>query len=388
MNVHVAGLATQLRQRLATRLARTGTLRAPRLREAVETVPRELFLGDRVYRRVSGEGGTGWEPITPVDPQWLDLAHEDRDWVTWLDDGEETAPNLITGGRPVATAAQPGLTVHMLESLRAGEGHKVLEIGTGMGYSTALLCELVGSHLVTTVEVDPNVAGRAEQALHRAGYEPTILVRDGLTGHAEGAPYDRILAKFPVRRIPSLWLEQTRRGGVLVAVLSGWLGGPALTRITLTGPDTAEGEFFSDALPYLAARPQISPPPIGELPSRDTGEQRDAQYGAEVFDDPMTRWLVQLAAPNARHVATEGPAAGHCLVDQETGSWAWLIREDDRWIVRQGGDQRLWDRVEETLTLWRRAGRPGQHVFRLRITRGEQLVFLPGLPSMRWALPK
>src|SRR5690606_6967941 len=103
----------------------------------------------------------------------------------------------ITGGRPVATAAQPGLTVHMLESLRAGEGHKVLEIGTGMGYSTALLCELVGSHLVTTVEVDPNVAGRAEQALHRAGYEPTILVRDGLTRHAEGAPYARRRAKFP-----------------------------------------------------------------------------------------------------------------------------------------------------------------------------------------------
>lgn len=201
-------------------------------------------------------------------------------------------------------------------------------------------------------------------------------------------PYDRVIATCSVRRIPSAWLTQSRPGGIILVTVSGWLYGSALARLTVTGPDSAEGEFLPGTVSFMQARPHAAPP-IGRLPSQDAGEQRRAVFGAEIFTDWTPLWIAQLAAPGVQRmtVSTDGAPAAHCLLDREARSWAWLIPgEHGTWSVRQGGPCRLWDRVEAALTAWHDAGRPPQQAFRLGITCGEQRVFLPGT-GLSWPLP-
>ncbi|MEU1815327.1 methyltransferase domain-containing protein [Streptomyces roseifaciens] len=110
----------------------------------------------------------------------------------------------------------PGLVFSMLADLDVGEGHRVLEIGTGTGWNAALLAHRVGpSGSVVTVEVDGTVASAGREALRRAGLGPAVraLHRDGLLGFPERAPYDRGIATCGLRTLPFAWVEQTRRAG-------------------------------------------------------------------------------------------------------------------------------------------------------------------------------
>jgi protein-L-isoaspartate O-methyltransferase len=94
----------------------------------------------------------------------------------------------------------------------------VLEIGTGTGWNAALLCKRVGKRgRVVSIEVDPLIAQAAWSALARAGYSPLVITADGVDGHPDGAPYDRVLATAAVREIvPRAWLGQTRPDGIIV----------------------------------------------------------------------------------------------------------------------------------------------------------------------------
>jgi hypothetical protein len=95
----------------------------------------------------------------------------------------------------------------MIEHLGLADGHQVLEIGTGTGYSSALMCHRLGEDNVTTVEVDPEVAERADLALESAGFSTWTVTGDGLLGHPRRAPYDRVIATCAVRRIPYTWIR-------------------------------------------------------------------------------------------------------------------------------------------------------------------------------------
>src|SRR5690606_41396928 len=92
---------------------------------------------------------------------------------------------------------------------------KVLEIGTGSGYSTALMCHRLGSGSVTSIETDEGVARRAGHALTGAGHTPHLLVGDGRAGHPDGAPYE--IGRAPCRervesvRATGTHKQQTRR---------------------------------------------------------------------------------------------------------------------------------------------------------------------------------
>ncbi|WP_067171255.1 ATP-grasp peptide maturase system methyltransferase [Microtetraspora niveoalba] len=389
MNVRNDDIAAQLRRHLGAELTREGDLRTAEWRQSVEMVPREVFLGDHFFRRIDGASGTMWEPITPSDgKQWLSLAYENVTWVTQLDGQNTSAPSGPVAGAPTSSSTLPGLVVRMLEDLQVDDDSRVLEIGTGTGYSTALLAERLGADRVTSIEVDPHVADRAREALHRAGYRPRLVVGDGLVGHEEGGPYDRVIATCSVRYIPAAWLVQARRGGIVLATLSGWLFGSGLARLTVTGPSSAEGEFLPGTVSFMSARPHAGPP-LGELPDREDGEERAAVYGGEVLEEWTSRWIAQLAAPGAQQFSMryeDGPMT-HWLIDQAAGSWAWLAPAGDGWTVRQGGPRRLWDDIESAIGGWRRASSPPQQAFRIRITSGEQVVFLPGARTLRWVLP-
>lgn len=117
-------------------------------------------------------------PETTGKAKWLGLVYSDETWVTQFNghDIDWADPQPISNATPTSSSTMPSLVVRMLEDLGVQDGMKVLEIGTGTGYSTALLCHRLGSGSVTSIETDDGVARRARQALTGSGHFPDVLV--------------------------------------------------------------------------------------------------------------------------------------------------------------------------------------------------------------------
>ncbi|MEF9884575.1 ATP-grasp peptide maturase system methyltransferase [Streptomyces sp. P9-A4] len=368
-----------LREALADRLASDGHLRSPQWRQAVLDTPRHEFLRGGYFRRVDGVGPTGWEPVMPEDPTWLPAAYTDDSLVTQI--AGTIAPGDIQGRifrAPTSSSTMPGLVVRMLEELHVDDGTRVLEVGTGTGYSTALLRHRLGAGLVTSVEVDEEVSARSRIALGTTGHMPHLIVGDGLAGVPEGGPYDRIVATCGVLTIPPAWLAQTRPGGQILATVCGWMYSSELTRLTVGDDGTAHGRLLGGQVSFMPARPHL-PPPLGVLPDLARGEERETALGPDALDDWTARFVAQLAAPRAQRVriSVDGGEPDDVVLDVGAGSWAALHRDGGRWIVRQGGPDRLWDGIEDRVTRWRQDGSPGLERFRIAVTPDGQHITWP-----------
>lgn len=114
------------------------------------------------------------------------------------------------------TISQPSVIAEMLALADLFPGAKVLEIGTGSGYTGALTYELTRAP-VYTVERDPFLAQEAEKRLRALGYTQIhVFVRDGTEGLPEHAPFDRIIIHAAAPRVPPPLADQLKEGGVLV----------------------------------------------------------------------------------------------------------------------------------------------------------------------------
>ncbi|MDP4024295.1 methyltransferase domain-containing protein [Methylobacterium sp. NEAU 140] len=130
-----------------------------------------------------------------------------------------------------ASMTAPGTVAAMLAGLRVAPGQRVLEIGTGSGYVTALLARL-GAGAVLSLERYATLAGEAAARL--AGLPEVHVVRaDGLSPALPDGGFDRILVNGSVDAVPPHWLAALEPGGRLVAGLSG----PDGCRIAALGPD-------------------------------------------------------------------------------------------------------------------------------------------------------
>ena len=113
------------------------------------------------------------------------------------------------------TISQPYMVARMLELLRLGGTERVLEIGVGSGYQTALLCELV--HEVYGVERVTSLADVARRRLKDLGYRNAVVEAfDGSYGWSERAPFDGIVVAAAAPSIPTLLVDQLAEGGRLV----------------------------------------------------------------------------------------------------------------------------------------------------------------------------
>lgn len=114
------------------------------------------------------------------------------------------------------TISQPYMVALMTQELRLAGPERVLEIGTGSGYQTAILAELAAE--VVSVERIPLLAERARETLAAQGYgNVRICVGDGTVGWPDGAPYNRILVTAGAPDVPAALTEQLADGGILVA---------------------------------------------------------------------------------------------------------------------------------------------------------------------------
>ncbi len=377
----------ELRRRLADEITKQGSLTDPAWRAAVEATPREVFLADAVYRaRQDEQGLTFYEPLRRAqvgEREWLDLAYTNDTLVTQVDGIDAAAATGRVYGLPTSSSTLPSLVVRMLEAARIGDGDKVLEVGTGTGYSTAILSHRLGEENVTSIEIDPAVAARAKQALGNIGLAPTLVIGDGLDGHSGGAEYDRIVATCSVRTIPLQWLWQVRAGGTITTCLGGWMQGCGLVHLTAHDDGTATGHFTGETISYMLARPHSAPP----RPSffMHTGEQRPTNLDPTTLWSWTGRFLAQLAAPSAELL---GGGQQPILLDVATGSQAWTEPADGGgWTAHQHGPLRLWDAVENAFAEWRKLGEPGQDQFGLSISATEQRVWIGSPSGPSWLLP-
>jgi protein-L-isoaspartate(D-aspartate) O-methyltransferase len=124
----------------------------------------------------------------------------------------EDSPLPIGDGQ---TISQPYVVALMLESLQLTPNDKVLEVGTGSGYVTALLAELAAQ--VFSIERHPALAENARKVLAARGYSNVrVFTGDGTLGLPAAAPFDAILVSAAAPNLPSTLLTQLRDGGRMI----------------------------------------------------------------------------------------------------------------------------------------------------------------------------
>jgi protein-L-isoaspartate(D-aspartate) O-methyltransferase len=116
------------------------------------------------------------------------------------------------------TISQPFMVAVMTDLLDLQPGDKVLEVGTGLGYQTAILARLAGR--VWSVEIVEEFVTEAEARLELLGIQNAKLrVGDGSRGWAEHAPFDKILVAAAAKELPTALIGQLKPGGRLVMPL-------------------------------------------------------------------------------------------------------------------------------------------------------------------------
>ena len=113
------------------------------------------------------------------------------------------------------TISQPYLVAMMSEALRVEPGMRVLEIGTGSGYQTAVLCA-IGAR-VFSIEIRPHLAERASSILTEVGAEDVLLeIGNGFSGMEAHAPFDRIIVTASPPTVPPALVAQIKPDGEML----------------------------------------------------------------------------------------------------------------------------------------------------------------------------
>ena len=175
--------ATMTNHDLVQKLISDKTLTTPRIIDAFKAIDRKDF----------------------VLPETQDRAYEDR-------------PLSIGYG---ATISQPTTVAIMLEKLQPEPGDKVMEIGTGSGYLTALLVQIVGdSGQIFSIEYIPELKELAGSNLKKYDFKNIkLLIGDGKIGLKKYRPFDRIISSASGKEVPKAWKEQIKINGRIVVPL-------------------------------------------------------------------------------------------------------------------------------------------------------------------------
>jgi protein-L-isoaspartate(D-aspartate) O-methyltransferase len=177
MNASNANFLAGLRQSMLDSQLRARGVEDERVLDAMARVPRHEFAPE----------------------QYRDQAYEDH-------------PLPIGEGQ---TISQPYIVALMLEALALTPADRVLEVGTGSGYVTALLAEIVAQ--VFSVERHAALADAARDLLVRLGYtNVTVIVGDGSQGFAEAAPYNAIIVSAAAPEVPRALVTQLAEGGRMI----------------------------------------------------------------------------------------------------------------------------------------------------------------------------
>lgn len=151
------------------------------------------------------------------------------------------------------TISQPYTVAFQTELLAVKENHRVLEIGTGSGYQSAVLCELGVD--VYTIEYQKELYQKAIRFLPSLGYQPHMYHGDGSKGLKRFAPYDGIIVTAGAPTVPEELISQLKVGGRLVIPV-GDNKQQAMLLIRKISEDKIEKEVFNNFsfVPLLGER--------------------------------------------------------------------------------------------------------------------------------------
>ncbi|MFP4620267.1 MAG: protein-L-isoaspartate(D-aspartate) O-methyltransferase [Bacteroidales bacterium] len=137
------------------------------------------------------------------------------------------------------TISQPYTVAFQTELLDLKKHEKVLEIGTGSGYQTAILVEMGAK--VYSIERYRDLYLKAKKTLNELGYQPHLFYGDGYKGQPAYAPYDKILITAGASEIPRELIDQLKEGGKMVLPLGSQLG-QDMAVVRKTGPNPEDIE--------------------------------------------------------------------------------------------------------------------------------------------------
>ncbi len=341
---------------LVQELADRGLLSA-RWRRVFEAVPRSGFVPVDVWRQLPDR----CEPVVGADA-WLALVNSDEPVVTQLDDGAEGGPGVATSSN-----SMPSMVARMLGLLDVEDDQRVLEIGTGTGYVSALLCERLGDDLVHSVELDPVVARQAAEALAQCGYRPHLRVGDGEHPWPGLGLVDRLIATCALRYVPYTLLRQVRPGGIVVAPLAREFWSGALVRLRVQADGTASGPFCGGAT-YMPMRAHRVP----DLHAvRGKGRARAAGLDPAQLLDLGFALYAGARLPGVRLIHHNTDEGVQVWVTREGGAAATAATGEEVW---QYGPGFLWEEIEQVWWEYEAVGRPDAEQFGLTVTdRGQQV---------------
>lgn len=377
------------RSELGRALLKSGALRADLL-PTFQAVDRAAFLPDVIWAwdmidKTSSHIDRGTDP-----EEWYAAADSDIPLVTQWDDGQHTGAE--PGHVATSSSSAPTVVYQLLGDLDIDHGMSVLDVGTGTGETAGALTHRAGPGHVTTLEVDPAVSRQAEQRLHALGRNPHVVVGDGGAGYLPHSPYHRTLVTFGLHEIPGPLIQQTCRGGLVVAPWgTHYSRANAVVRLQVdgasaTGPFTRAVEFMesrSQRRPTLDPREHVPPQGVaGMKPSTTTiteDEFGSGRYGPLPFILGLRVPACVQAAADKR--GTSRPIWFYSLTDR---SWACAqFRDGKPTRVWQSGPRRLWDQVESAYNWWVAQGRPEITRFGLTVTPDGQRAWLDE-PQNAW----
>ncbi|MDT0379886.1 methyltransferase domain-containing protein [Streptomyces sp. DSM 42041] len=360
----------------ARAVAAKGGFGAEWVRDAFLAVDRADFVPGRVWSQSADRDG-----LYPV----LDRERDPGGWyravwdphrsvVTQMDDG--ALPVHAARGDFTSSVSAPDIVCTKLSRLGLEPGHRVLELGTGSGYATALLCERVGDGNVTTLEIDPELSARGAANLARAGYHPEVVCGDGLAGHPASGPFDRVIATAAVRHVPRAWPAQCTDGAVILTPFGTCFANGGLLRLTVAR-GRATGRFVGTAR-YMWVR--------SERPSRALHPPETCRRAASPLDPGQVMggpWAQDFAlglwVPDVGHAHRGDGEERQVQFWDQTGTSVTLVSYGGWYepaAVVAYGPRDLWPEVVAAYTSWRTAGQPDLGRFGVTVSDRGQHAWL------------
>jgi protein-L-isoaspartate(D-aspartate) O-methyltransferase len=351
-------------------------------RTGLQEVPRHVFVPARAW--AESQEWTGTSRVIDrkaAASDWWNAVYTDCSIITQRDDGDTDPAD--PAGTPTCSLSCPSIAMEYLHLLDVNDHHRVLEIGTGTGWTAAMLAWRVAQGGVLSVEVDEVLADTALSNLRAFDPAPAVVVADGAGGCPDGAPFDRVHVTCGVRDIPPAWIEQTRPGGRIVLP---WMpvGGDAYGHqlvLDVVGDGAAIGRIAGGGgfmllrsqrrQPAPADGARVGGPVVESTTQMDPRLVGDASGGLQLV---LWAMLPGVSVTSGWERTADGWAYIARLGDGESVASCAAVRGADDYQVLQSGQ--LWAEAEHAVLWWLRQGSPAAERFGVMVEGGKLRLWL------------